>query len=46
MKDFFGGTPIISVKISVFECLVDLVQFAQLKKTLEKIVDIELDSLR
>jgi CRISPR-associated protein Cas2 len=34
------------VQNSVFECLVDPVQFAQLKKALEKIVDTEFDSLR
>ena len=34
------------VQNSVFECLVDPVQFADLRKRLEKIIDVELDSLR
>lgn len=34
------------VQNSVFECLVDPVQFAQLRKRLEAIIDIEKDSLR
>ena len=34
------------VQNSVFECLVDPVQFAQLRKTLESIIDPEKDSLR
>jgi CRISPR-associated protein Cas2 len=34
------------VQNSVFECLVDPVQFAQLKKALEGIVDTQFDSLR
>ena len=34
------------VQNSVFECLVDPVQFTQLRKKLEEIVDIEKDSLR
>ncbi len=34
------------VQNSVFECLVDPVQFAQLRKKLEAIIDNEKDSLR
>lgn len=34
------------VQNSVFECLVDPVQFAQLRKRLEEIIDAERDSLR
>ncbi|MCL6591674.1 MAG: CRISPR-associated endonuclease Cas2 [Firmicutes bacterium] len=34
------------VQNSVFECLVDPVQFASLRKTLEGIIDPEKDSLR
>lgn len=34
------------VQNSVFECLVDPVQFAQLRKRLEEIIDVEKDSLR
>ena len=34
------------VQNSVFECLVDPVQFAQLRKRLESIIDQEKDSLR
>ena len=34
------------VQNSVFECLVDPVQFAQLRKRLEALIDIEKDSLR
>jgi CRISPR-associated protein Cas2 len=34
------------VQNSVFECLVDPVQFAQLKKELEETIDPEKDSLR
>lgn len=34
------------VQNSVFECLVDPVQFASLRKKLESIIDIEKDSLR
>ena len=34
------------VQNSVFECLVDPVQFAQLKKNLEQIIEPEEDSLR
>jgi len=34
------------VQNSVFECLVDPVQFADLRSRLEKIVDIKTDSLR
>lgn len=34
------------VQNSVFECLVDPVQFADLRKRLEKIIDVKLDSLR
>jgi CRISPR-associated protein Cas2 len=34
------------VQYSVFECLVDPVQFAQLRKELERIIDKETDSLR
>jgi CRISPR-associated protein Cas2 len=34
------------VQNSVFECLVDPVQFAQLRKRLEAIIDAEKDSLR
>lgn len=34
------------VQNSVFECLVDPVQFAQLRKRLEEIIDKETDSLR
>ncbi len=34
------------VQNSVFECLVDPVQFAQLRKRLESIIDPEKDSLR
>jgi CRISPR-associated protein Cas2 len=34
------------VQNSVFECLVDPVQFADLRKRLEKIVDTKVDSLR
>lgn len=34
------------VQNSVFECLLDPAQFAQLKHNLEKIIDVELDSLR
>ena len=34
------------VQNSVFECLVDPVQFAQLRKRLEAIIDPEKDSLR
>ncbi|HVJ48737.1 CRISPR-associated endonuclease Cas2 [Desulfitobacterium sp.] len=34
------------VQNSVFECLVDPAQFAQLKKKLETIIDPETDSLR
>lgn len=34
------------VQYSVFECLVDPVQFAQLRKKLESIIDKETDSLR
>lgn len=34
------------VQNSVFECLVDPVQFAQLRKALESIIDPEKDSLR
>ena len=34
------------VQNSVFECLVDPVQFAQLRKKLEALIDIEKDSLR
>ena len=34
------------VQNSVFECLVDPVQFAQLKKNLERIIEPEEDSLR
>jgi len=34
------------VQNSVFECLVDPVEFAKLKKRLEEIVDVETDSLR
>ncbi|NLM25078.1 MAG: CRISPR-associated endonuclease Cas2 [Firmicutes bacterium] len=34
------------VQNSVFECLVDPVQFAQLRKKLEDIIDPEKDSLR
>lgn len=34
------------VQNSVFECLVDPVQFAQLKKNLEEIIDPNEDSLR
>lgn len=34
------------VQDSVFECLVDPVQFAQLRKRLEEIIDVEQDSLR
>lgn len=34
------------VQNSVFECLVDPVQFADLKKRLEKIIDTKSDSLR
>ncbi len=34
------------VQNSVFECLVDPVQFAQLRRNLEQIIDPEKDSLR
>jgi CRISPR-associated protein Cas2 len=34
------------VQNSVFECLVDPVQFAQLRKKLEAVIDVEKDSLR
>jgi len=34
------------VQHSVFECLVDPVQFAQLRNRLEKVIDLERDSLR
>lgn len=34
------------VQNSVFECLVDPVQFAELKKRLEKIITVDKDSLR
>jgi CRISPR-associated protein Cas2 len=34
------------VQNSVFECLVDPVQFADLRKRLEAIIDIKVDSLR
>jgi CRISPR-associated protein Cas2 len=34
------------VQNSVFECLVDPVQFAELRKRLEKLIDVEKDSLR
>ena len=34
------------VQYSVFECLVDPVQFAQFRKELERIIDKETDSLR
>jgi CRISPR-associated protein Cas2 len=34
------------VQNSVFECLVDPVQFAELRKALESIIDPNLDSLR
>lgn len=34
------------VQNSVFECLVNPVQFAQLKTRLEEIIDVETDSLR
>lgn len=34
------------VQNSVFECLVDPVQFAKLRKTLEEIIDPKKDSLR
>lgn len=34
------------VQNSVFECLVDPVQFADLRKRLERLIDIEKDSLR
>lgn len=34
------------VQNSVFECLVDPIQFAQLKKNLEKIIEPSKDSLR
>lgn len=34
------------VQNSVFECLVDPVQFAELRKRLEGIIDLEKDSLR
>ncbi len=34
------------VQNSVFECLVDPVQFAQLKKNLESIINLKKDSLR
>jgi CRISPR-associated protein Cas2 len=34
------------VQNSVFECLVDPVQFAQLRKELEAVIDVEKDSLR
>lgn len=34
------------VQNSVFECLVDPVQFAELRKRLEQIIDMETDSLR
>jgi CRISPR-associated protein Cas2 len=34
------------VQNSVFECLVDPVQFAQMKKKLEDLIDEECDSLR
>ncbi|GAB6171571.1 CRISPR-associated endonuclease Cas2 [Paradesulfitobacterium aromaticivorans] len=34
------------VQNSVFECLVDPTQFAQLKNKLEGIIDVEVDSLR
>lgn len=34
------------VQNSVFECLVDPAQFAELKHSLEKIIDVEKDSLR
>jgi CRISPR-associated protein Cas2 len=34
------------VQNSVFECLVDPVEFAELRKKLEKIIDLEKDSLR
>ncbi|MBZ4644873.1 MAG: CRISPR-associated protein Cas2 [Petroclostridium sp.] len=34
------------VQNSVFECLVDPAQFAELRHKLEKIIDIERDSLR
>ncbi|AVX19280.1 CRISPR-associated protein Cas2 [Carboxydocella sporoproducens DSM 16521] len=34
------------VQNSVFECLVDPAQFAQLRHKLEKIIDVEQDSLR
>jgi len=34
------------VQHSVFECLVDHVQFAQLRNRLEKVIDLERDSLR
>ncbi len=34
------------VQNSVFECLVDPVQFADLRKRLEKIIDADQDSLR
>ncbi|MDI9485936.1 MAG: CRISPR-associated endonuclease Cas2 [Bacillota bacterium] len=34
------------VQNSVFECLVDPVQLAQLRKKLESIIDLEKDSLR
>lgn len=34
------------VQHSVFECLVDPVQFAQLKEKIEKIIDKESDSVR
>lgn len=34
------------VQDSVFECLVDPVQFAQLKKRIEAIIDMEHDSVR
>ena len=34
------------VQNSVFECLVDPVQFAQLKKSLERIIEPKKDSLR
>jgi len=34
------------VQNSVFECMVDPAQFAQLRHTLERIIDVEKDSLR
>ncbi len=34
------------VQNSVFECMVDPAQFAQLRHSLEKIIDVERDSLR